>query len=181
MQYPLNVSKSGPFSFSKGLPLWAQLAAGLLVIVLLFCLAVNSNPYVSAWDEENSNFYETAMQALRIFNITPTAPTAFIFWDKSMEESAPAIRAFRSSPSNLRIYGVHLTSSEALQIRKEWMKHAPGRASLLIDRQQLLETAFHARTTPMIYILLPKQKKIYSYLGNIDDNRERMLEIISSE
>ncbi len=121
------------------------------------------------------------MQALKIFHLNPTAPTAFVFWDQEMEDSGPAIRAFSSSPSNLRIYGVHISSDKTLEIRKEWLKFAPRRATLLVDRQQLLQTAFHARAFPMVYILLPKQKKIYSYLGNINDSREKMLELISSE
>ncbi len=176
------MNKSGPNSFSPlHLPVWAQLLAGLLVVGLVYIVAINSNPYVSAWDEENSNFYESAIQALKLYQLNPTAPTAFIFWDKDMEESAPAIRAFATSPSSLRIYGVHITSEAKLEIRKLWLSFAPHRATLLIDQQQLLQTAFHARALPMVYIVLPKQKKIFSYLGNINDSRQRMLEIIGSE
>lgn len=151
------------------------------MIGVVYYLAIHSNPYVSAWDEESSSFYETVSQALEIYHLNPTAPTAFIFWDREMEESGPAIRAFATSPSNLRIYGVHITSNAALEIRKDWLEYAPRRATLVIDRQNLLQTAFHARAFPMVYIMLPKQKKIYSFLGNINDNRQRMIEIISSE
>lgn len=168
-------------SILRKIPVWAQLAAGFLVVASVYYVAIQSNPYVSAWDEENSNFYESATEALKIFHLNPTAPTAFVFWDMAQEESAEALRAFNTSPSSLRIYGVHVTSDKTIEIRKEWLKFAPRRATLLIDRQQLLQTAFHARAFPMVYIILPKQKKIFSYLGNINDSRQRMLEIIKSE
>lgn len=65
--------------------------------------------------------------------------------------------------------------------RQEWLKYAPKRASLLIDRQQMLKTAFRVKSMPMVFIILPKQKKIYAYYGNIAENRQEMLEIIASE
>jgi hypothetical protein len=159
----------------------AQLAGGLASVALVAYVATNLKPYVSSWDEESDTFYEAALQALRLYHLNPTAPTAFIFWDRSLPETGPAIRAFSSSPSSLRIYGVHISTDKKMEVRKDWLQYAPHRATLLIDRQQLLQTAFHARALPMVYILLPKQKKIYSYLGNINDSRQRMLEIISSE
>jgi len=177
------VSSNDSFSFSSlRLPVWAQATGALLIVGIILVFAMGLNPYVSTWDEESSGFFEDANQALKIFGINPTAPTAFIFWDKENADCSPGIRAFNSSPSNLRIYGIHLSNSdETLKIRQEWLKVAPRRASLIIDRSQMLQTSFHVRALPMVYIFLPKQKKIFSYLGNINDNRQKMLEIIKSE
>lgn len=171
---------NGPGS-SKIFPLWAQLTAGAFLIGLIYYIAINANPYVSAWDEENSSFYETALQGLKFFGINPTSPTALVFWNMDEPDSGPSLRSFNGSPASLRIYGVHPSVNDQLLVRKEWLKFAPRRASLLLDRQQLLQTAFHVRAFPMVYIILPKQKKIFSYLGDINDNRQKMLEIIKSE
>lgn len=173
------------FPFSKKsfrLPFWAQLSIGLAIIATILIVVMSSNPFVSAWDEENSRFYNDAGQALRMFSIHPTAPTAFIFWDKDDPSTLTAIRALATAPSTLRIYGIHVsTSNDQVKIRQEWLKHAPKSAVLILDRSQLLQTSFHVRQLPMVFIMLPKQKKIYSYLGNVNDNREPMLEIIASE
>ena len=50
-----------------------------------------------------------------------------------------------------------------------------------MDKSQMLETSFQVRSLPMVFIILPKQKKVFSFLGNVNDSRKRMLEIIASE
>lgn len=93
------------------------------------------------------------------------------------------MRAFRSTPSSLRVYGIHLSDDRAseIEIRKKWISMAPRGAILKIDRQQLLQTSFKVKGVPMIFIYLPKQKKIYSFLGDVNKKREQMLDIIASE
>lgn len=164
------------------LPWWLQLALGLAFVFVIYLIAISSNSYLSAWDEEDSNFYATATQALKMFSIHPTAPTAIIFWEKDCEECQSTIRAFQGASSNLRVYGVHLANGEReVEIRKAWLRIAPRTSATLIDKSELIQTSFHVKSVPWSFIILPKQKKIFSYWGDASKARQRMLEIIKSE
>lgn len=172
-------SSGAPFK----LPIWAQLGLGLVFVILIYLISLSSSSYVSAWDEEDSNFFESATQGLRVIGLNPSSPTAIIFWEKDCKICEKSMRAFRSTPSSLRVYGIHLSDDRAseIEIRKKWISMAPRGAILKIDRQQLLQTSFKVKGVPMIFIYLPKQKKIYSFLGDVNKKREQMLDIIASE
>lgn len=173
-------SQKHPSHFT--LPLWAQLTLGFSLVGIVYVISINSTSFLSDWHEENSNFYEIALDTLKMFHVHPTAPTAVIFWSTDCQRCEDGIKSFRESPGRVRIYGVHLsTDKPTLKIRQEWLKYAPPRSALLVDRQQLLQTSFHVKAPPEYFIILPKQKKIYSYFGNIDRGHERMLELIRSE
>jgi hypothetical protein len=168
-------------ALKKNLTLILQGIGGVLVVVVIYWVATAANPYVSAWSKENSSFFEAAGQGLKMFGVHPTAPTVFVFWDMQDEEGSLSLRSFNKSPSNLRIYGIHQTTEDTMAVRKHWLKYAPRRASLILDRSEMLKTSFRVRGYPTVFLLLPKQKLIYSYVGDINDNRERMNELIQSE
>ena len=164
------------------LPWFVQLGAGLAFVALIYLIGISSTSYVSEWDEQNSSDYETSMQALRMFSLHPTAPTAIIFWEQGNEDSQKTIRAFRSSPSNLRIYGIHAGEADSqVALRRAWLKSAPPSSQLILDKSDLLKTSFRVKSYPRVFIILPKQKKLWSYWGDVNKSREKMLEIISSE
>lgn len=158
-----------------------QIGAGLFFVILIFLLAFNSTPYISAWEEEDSSFYETAVQALRVRTLHPAAPTAIVFWSRKNDDSLKSARAFGSLPAKLRVYGVHVGDDREIDVRKAWLRVAPRTAPLIFDRTEILKTSFHVKSLPMAYIILPKQKKIYSYWGDVADSKEQILGIIDSE
>lgn len=163
--------------------MWAQLAVGGALVIILITVSLSSGLYSSEWDEENSNFYPIAMQALKMSHVNPSSPTAIVFWEQNCQACKKAIQGLQSAPPSLRIYGVHLTapSNDEVDIRQSWLQTAPGSAQLMIDQDELLQTAFHVRGVPTTFIVLPKQKKVYSFLGDISKENKRMLEIIQSE
>jgi hypothetical protein len=171
-----------PFKIQK-FPLWLQIALGLVAIYLLYYISTNLSPYISVWDEEDSSFYEATTQALHINRINPSAPTAFIFWEKDCADCKDSLKGLQSAPSKLRIYGIHLSEpkSSEIEIREQWNKWAPQASQLIIDQQQFLQTSFSVRATPEVFIYLPKQKKVFSFLGDVRDRLKRMNEIIDSE
>ena len=174
-------SKSSPFVPFR-LPPWAQVLLGLALVSLVY-FAGRSSSFVSAWDEQDSNFYEAAMESLRIYRISPSAPTAIIFWEKGCEDCLENLKALQTAPGNLRIYGIHLTPDAAskLDIRRAWVENAPRRAVMLMDQSDILQTSFRVKYIPETFMVLPKQKKIYSFYGNLEDVRKKMGELVASE
>lgn len=152
------------------------------MLVVLIYLIFASSAYVSAWDEEDSNFYESATLGLQMRGLSPSAPTVFVFWEKGCQDCESSIQALQTAPSQLRIYGVHLSHSglPEEELRSEWLKLAPAASTLLIDKDQFLQTNFRVRSVPMAFLYLPKQKKIFSYLGDVNKNRKKMDEILST-
>jgi len=174
-------SSSSLSSYSHRLPVWAQLGIALALFALIYMILASS-AYVSVWDEEDSNFYESAKLGLQMRGLSPSAPTAFVFWEKGCEDCESSIRALQMAPSQVRIYGVHLSNSDLPEheIRSEWLKLAPAASVLLIDKDQFLQTNFRVRSIPMAFLYFPKHKKIFSYLGDISRNLEDMNEVVSS-
>lgn len=165
------------------IPWWAQLAAGLVLLALVYMIAISSTSYLSAWEEEDSNFFESATQALKIAGINPTAPTAFFFWENECEPCKPALKALHDAPVRLRVHGIHLkeNSGDEVKLRRMWLEHSPRASSLTIDKDEILQISFKVKAVPYIFLYLPKQKKIYSYLGDPSRSKSRMNEIIDSE
>ena len=174
-------SKISPSYANFQIPWWIQLAIGLAFVWLTYIVAISSTSFISAWTEENSSVYETAIQSLRMQNLNPTAPTAIVFWNAKNEDSLKSAKAFGSIPASLRVYGIHVGDVSEIEIRKAWLKIAPRTAPLILDKTEMLKTSFHVRNVPMTFIILPKQKKIFSYWGDISQSRDQMLDIIETE
>ena len=115
--------------------------------------------------------------------INPSAPTLVIFWDKTCEVCKESMKALNNSHRSLRIYGIHIHDSESteLEIRKAWIEHGPKHAALIIDQSQMLQSSFGVKGVPYSTLILPKQKKMYSFLGNLKDGRSKMIELIQTE
>ena len=157
---------------------------GLVFVGTLFVLVLSSTLYPSTWMEENSNFYENATKSLRLFSLNPTAPTIIIFWDKDDSEALETLKFLENTPSSVRIYGVHLSNTDDLiGVRKAWIRNTPHRSVMMMDRSEILQTTFLAKTVPCIFLILPKQKKIYSlsFPGRLMKGQKKMLELIHSE
>ncbi len=150
---------------------------------MVYWVGIRSNSYLSDWTEEDSNFYESALGALNHLSINPTAPTAIIFWKTDCETCRKSIQFLSRSPGQLRIYGIHLSERESseFEIRKTWYQDSPRSANLLIDQNELLQTSFKVKSVPETFIILPKQKRIWNYYGNLERGEKEMLKIISSE
>ncbi len=164
-------------------PILAQLGLGLFVVFLVYWVSVRSNSFVSAWSEEDSNFYESASEALKHRSVNPTAPTAFIFWKQDCEPCIKNIRFLNRFPGNVRIYGIHLTldAESEFEIRKSWYQESPKSANLLIDQNDFLQTSFKVKSVPDTFIVLPKQKKIWTYYGDLEKSEKQMLQILATE
>ena len=139
--------------------------------------------YVSDWFEENSSFYQNSSSALQQFGINPASPTLVIFWEESCEACKESLKTLRSAHPSLRIYGVHVPIGEEnkASVSKTWAMSAPKRAGLLFDRSEMLKSTFGVKGVPRSTLILPKQKKMYSYIGNIKHNKKRLVELIKSE
>ncbi len=167
---------------SNRLPLWAQVSLSLTFIGLVYYTAILSTTYISAWNKEDSNNYSNAIEGLNIKGIHPTAPTLLAFWERDCRECEDNIRYFSKLPSSVRAYGVYLKEENITfpQLQKEWFTLKPGTSQLLYDDTELLQTSFRVRGGPVVYLILPKEKALYSYFGKIEDNHEKLREIINS-
>lgn len=164
------------------LPWWAYLGIGLATSLFIF-LVSNMTPYVSEWFEEDSSYYDNSWGALKQMGINPSAPTLIMFWDKACDECKESMRAVNNSHRSLRVYGIHVDKGDVseLEIRQAWIEHGPKHAILIMDKSQMLKSSFGVKSTPYATLILPKQKKMYSYLGNLKDGRSKMIELIQSE
>ncbi len=165
---------------SQRLPLWAQLSLGLAFLVLVYITAVTSTTYISAWDREDSNYYTNALEGLKVKGINPSAPTLIAFWEQGCEDCRKNIRFFSKLPSSIRPYAIHLYDKNLKEsdLRQQWVSLNPGVAQLVYDETELLQTSFRVRGGAMVFLILPKDKALYSYWGEIEDNYERLSEII---
>ena len=176
-------STKTPLQKKMDWPIWLQVLLGLTLIGLIYYGAINAHLYVSAWDEEDSSFFKNSMDSLHLLQINPSGTTLVLFWDKDCQECLINFELLEDLPGHVRIYGVHLSIDEAKKhtISQIWSRHAPTHAPLLIDKTDLLKTSFRVRGLPSSFIILPKEKKIYSHIGLLKRSQRQMLKILKRQ
>ena len=168
---------------NAGIPLWFQAAIGVTLVIFIYLIATSGPLYKSDWTQENSSFYENATQALKMFSINPSAPTLVLFWERSCEICKSSMKTLRSVHPSLRIYGVHVPigAEDRAETSKTWARFAPKRSALIYDRNEMLKSTFSVKGVPKATLILPKQKKMYTYLGDIRDNKKELVKLIKTE
>ena len=145
--------------------------------------------YLSAWKEESSSYYTSAINALTRFDIHPSSPTLILFWERDcttceiiMEKMKDIhLRKLKGLGrlSSIRIYGIHLTDTvHVADIYKFWSQKAPRGSLLIIDKKDLLKTGFQVKSVPKAIFFLPRKKKIFSTLGGWNIDLEKLPQII---
>lgn len=176
-------SKKTPTLSKVELPVWIQVFVGLTLIGLISWAAMNANIYVSAWDEEDSSFFKNSMDSLHLFQINPSGTTLVLFWSKDCQDCLNNFKLLEDVPGHIRIYGVHVSDEEAkkYQITQLWNRLTPTHAALLMDRTDLLKTSFRVRGIPSSFIILPKEKKIFSHVGILQRSKYQMLRLLKRQ
>jgi len=177
------VSKKTPILSKVELPIWIQVLVGLTLIGLIYWAAMNAHMYVSAWDEEDSSFFKNSMDSLHLFQINPSGTTLVFFWRKDCQDCLSNLRLLNEVPGHIRIYGVHVSDAESTkhQIAQFWSRLAPSHAVFLMDRTDLLKTSFRVREVPSSFIILPKEKKIFSHVGILRRSKQQMLKLLKRQ
>jgi hypothetical protein len=176
----LGSAKKSPRTLERSQKL--QLIVGFGLIAIIFWLSLKGDIFVSAWDKEDSSFFAHAMDSLHQFQIHPSGTTIVLFWDKNCAECFENFDVLKDIPGKVRIYGVHTTGPSSRQkVQQLWTKATPHHAILLMDRMDLLSTSFRVRTTPSSYIILPKQKAIYSHVGSLKRSQRQMLRLLEQD
>ncbi|MCJ8277342.1 MAG: thioredoxin fold domain-containing protein, partial [Bdellovibrionales bacterium] len=121
--------------------------------------------------------------ALQMFSINPSAPSLVIFWERTCEPCKESLKILRNVHPSLRVYGVHVPIGEEdrAETTKVWARNAPKRGALLFDREEMLKSSFGVKGTPKSVLILPKQKFMFSYLGNIKHNKKDLIQLIKTE
>ncbi|MCB0378972.1 MAG: thioredoxin fold domain-containing protein [Bdellovibrionales bacterium] len=166
----------------RHIPMWAQLAVGLVVAGLIVGTYLFAPIYVSEWYEENLSFYENGTTALQSQGITPSAPTILLFWENSCEICKRTMQDLKDNHRQLRVIGVHPYESGAseVEIRKTWQALAPQPSRLVIDESRMLFETFEVKGVPHSVLILPRTKKMYSLLGEISRSRPKLSNLIKN-
>ncbi len=176
-------SKKTPTLSKVELPIWIQVFVGLTLIGLIYWAAMNAHLYVSAWEEEDSSFFKNSMDSLHLLQVNPSGTTLVFFWSKDCQDCVSNFNLIDELPGHIRIYGVHVSDEEAkrYQIAQIWNRQAPTHAALLIDQTDLLKTSFRVREVPSSFIILPKEKKVFSHVGLMRRSKRQMLRLLKRQ
>lgn len=119
---------------------------------------------------------------MAIADINPSAPTIILFWEKDCEPCKRTLQVFSTLPPGTRYMGIHMADKAAnpVEVHRTWAQYHLRPDALFADSSQMVQTSFGIKAVPQTYLLLPKQKKIYSYLGDLTKGRDEMLKLLSS-
>lgn len=120
------------------------------------------------------------MAGLKFKGVHPSAPTLIAFWEENCSDCEANIRYFPKLPSSVRTYTIHLQDNSLTEsdIKQKWISLNPGASQMIFDETEILQTSFKVRGGAMVFLILPKEKAIYSYFGKIADNNEKLEKII---
>ena len=86
----------------------------------------------------------------------------------------------REKDLNIRVRAIHLTApvTDHPEIKQEWQDIAPPRSRLIMDEDQLLETAFLVRGVPHTVLIIPREKKMLTLVGDVKWGRPSLEDLI---